>query len=447
MAAKQKTYSIVHVFILLALLLPMFITFLNYKSRESDDDKTYNKPNLIGLVISDEKPKFSLKDWFSGDFQKTSDDYDNDHWSLKELMVRLNNQFYYKAFNQIRVNNFVIGKNDYVFSEGYIFSAFGDDLVKEEKVKDLLQKAKVVQDTLKKKGIDLLLVYAPGKGMGCKEFIEDKYIHPYKLTNHYLYASNSKQLGINYLDLYAYFEKIKSNSPYPLFPKFGHHWSYYGECLAVDTIIKHIEKLHSCDMPAIVWNTVDVVDTSRSRDADVLKSMNLYSNPEQNMKLAYPNIQFEDDSLKNRTRVLTISDSYWYGPVYMGVGQNCFAGGQFWYYYNKVIPSPIQGQKVEVWEMDLKKEIESNQVIMLLYSDGNLGAFANNFIPDVYELYTSPKTFYERQARNQQIQTYAKQIRETPLLLKKSTQKSEDFTIALDSAIRFDAAKMAGLVK
>ncbi len=447
MAAKQKTYSIHHLFVLLAISLPAILAWIKYVNRESKEDVTYNKPNLIGIVISDEKPKFSVKDWLSGEFQKLSDDYDNDHWSMKELMVRLNNQFYYKAFNQIRVNNFVIGKNDYVFSEGYIFSAYGDDLVKEEKVRDLLQKAKVVQDTLKKKGIDLLLVYAPGKGMGCREYIEDKYLHPYQKTNHDLYATNSKQLGLNYLDLYTYFEKLKSSSPYPLFPKFDHHWSYYGECLAVDTIIKHIEKLHQCDMPAIVWNTVDVVDTSRSRDADVLKSMNLYSNPEQNMKLAYPNIVFEDDSIKNRTRVLTISDSYWYGPVYMGVGQNCFAGGQFWYYYNKVIPSPIQGQKVEVWEMDLKKEIESNQVIMLLYSDGNLGAFGNNFIPDVYELYTSPKTFYERQARNQQIQNYAKQIRETPVLLKKSTQNSNEKMITLDSAIRYDAAKMAGLVK
>ena len=80
-----------------------------------------------------------------------------------------------------------------------------------------------------------------------------------------------------------------------------------------------MEKLHSCDLPDLFWNNIEVVDSARGRDADVLKSMNLLSNPNQNMKLAYPEIQFEDDSLKNTTRVLTISDSYWYGPVYMGV--------------------------------------------------------------------------------------------------------------------------------
>ncbi|WP_317896642.1 alginate O-acetyltransferase AlgX-related protein [Aurantibacillus circumpalustris] len=437
MAAKTKTYSIHCVLAFIAILFPLLATLTN----------TDDKPNLVGLVINNEKPVFSWSDWFTGSYQEARTDYNNDHWAFKEKMVRLNNQFYYKAFNQIRVNNFVIGKEDYAYSEGYIFSAFGDDLMPEEKVVSLLEKAKVIQDILKKKGIDLLLVYAPGKGAGCKEFVEDKYVHEVKNTNHNLFVSNSKRLNINHLDLYAYFEKLKPISPYPLFPKFGHHWSYYGECLAVDTIIKHIEDLHHCDMPNIFWNTVDVIDTARNRDADVLKSMNLYSNPSQDMKLAYPQIAFEDDSLKNTTRVLTVSDSYWYGPVYMGINQKAFAYGEFWYYYNRVVPSRVAGQKTEVWELDLKSEIENNQVIMLLYSDGNLPGYGNTFIQDVYEMYTSPNSFYVKFERNKQIQTYAKQIREIPGLLKKSTLKSKDLQIPLDSAIKLDAMKMAGLLK
>ncbi len=447
MNSKHKTYSIHLLVIFISLFLPMLYSFIKYQSKTDEADINYNKPNLIGIVISDEKPKYSLVNWMDGSYQKLSEDYNNDHWAYKEILVRLNNQFYYKAFNQIRVNGFVIGKDNYVFSESYIFSAFGDDLIKEEKVITQLQKAKLVQDSLKKKGIDLLLVYAPGKGSFCKEFIEDKYKHNFQNTNLNLYISNSKRLGLNYLDLNKYFEKLKSISPHPLFPKYGHHWSSYAECLAVDTIIKHMEKLHSCDLPDLFWNNIEVVDSARGRDADVLKSMNLLSNPNQNMKLAYPEIQFEDDSLKNTTRVLTISDSYWYGPVYMGVGQNCFAGGQFWYYCNKVVPSPRQGEKVEVWELDFKKEIESNQIIMLLYSDGNLPMFGNTFIDNAYELYTSPKTFYEKQEKNKQIQSFAKQIRDAPILLKKATEKSFQYKISLDSAIKLDAMKMSGYIK
>lgn len=436
---KRKTYNIFVFIAFAAISYPMIMGIL----------KKDNKPNLTGIVINNVKPDSLLKldkgMWFSGEYQSLKDDYNNDHWAFKETFVRLNNQFYYKAFNQIRVNAFVLGKDNYVYSEGYIFSAFGDDYVGEDKILSKLQKVKIVQDSLKKKGIDLLLVFAPGKGEYCIEQIEDKYKHPITHTNYQTYITESKKLGINVLDLKAYFQKLKPTTPYPLFPKFGHHWSFYGECLAVDTIIGHIENLHHCDLPDIVWKKIDVVDSSRSRDADVLKSMNLYKNPDQNMKLAYPEVMFEQDSTKNRTRVLTIADSYWYGPVYMGVGQSSFAGGQFWYYYNKVIPSPTPGEKVEVWQLDLKQQIESNQVIMLLYSDGNLPTYANTFIEDAYELYTNPKGYHARIAKNKTIKEFEKQIREKPVLLKKATKKSQDLQIPLDSAIKLDAMKLAGI--
>lgn len=330
MAAKTKIINTTVWIAYLALAFPLLYSFV----------KKDNKPNLVGIVISDLKPEFSQENWFMGLYQTDMDDYNNDHWSLKEITVRLNNQFYYKAFNQIRVNRFVIGKDNYVFSESYIHSAYGDDFIGEENIKSLMQKAKVVQDSLKRKGVDLLFVYAPGKGQHLKEFIEDKYKHPIKNTNHAEFVKQSKAYGVNYLDLLTYFDLLKPNSKYPLFPKFGHHWSYYGEVLAIDTLIRHIEVLHGKQLPEIAWENTVVADTAQSRDADVLKSMNLYTEPKQDIKLAYQELLFEGDSAKNTTRVLTISDSYWYGAVYKGIGVNCFAGGEFWYYYNKVIPSP-----------------------------------------------------------------------------------------------------------
>lgn len=435
MAAKTKIITPKIWIAFIALAFPMLYAYV----------KKDNKPNLVGIVISDKKPEFNSENWLSGSYQSETDDYNNDHWSLKEISVRLNNQFYYKAFRQIRVNGFVLGKEDYIFSESYIFSAYGDDFIGEQKIMSQMQKAKVVQDSLKRHGVDLLFVFAPGKGEYCTEFIEDKYKHPVKNTNHAEFVKQCKNNGVNYLDLYTYFNLLKPNTKYPLFPKFGHHWSYYGEVLASDTIIRHIEALHGKRMAEIAWEKIDVVDTARSRDADALKSMNLYTNPDQNLKLAYPEVLFESDSTKNTTRVLTISDSYWYGPVYMGIGQNCFAGGEFWYYFNKVIPSP-NGVKTEVWELNLKQELEqNNNVIMLLYSDGNLPGFGNSFIQDAYEMYTSPQTYWARMEKNKAIQTYAKQIRNQPGLLKKSTQKSSDLQIPLDSAIKLDAMKMAGV--
>ena len=437
---EKKSYNLFVILAFISLAFPMLVGLVSKN----------NVPNLIGIVINNVNPDSLLKKdksmWFSGEYQSLKDDYNNDHWAFKEKFVRLNNQFYYDAFNQLRVNRFVSGKDNYVYSETFIYSAYGDDYIGKLVIEEKLRKAKVLQDTLKKKGIDLILVFAPGKGEYCTEQIEDKYKHPIINTNYNDYISLCKKNNINTLDLKAYFKLLKPSTPYPLFSKFGHHWSFFGECLAVDTIIGYIEKLHHCDLPNISWNKIDVVDTARSRDADVLKSMNLNSNPNQNQKLAYPEVLFEQDSVKNKTRVLTISDSYWYGPVYMGVPQNCFAGGSFWYYYNKIIPNPAgAAEKIEVWQLDLKQQIESNQVIMLLYSDGNLPTFANSFIEDAYDLYTNPNAYYQKNEKNKTIRQFQKQIRETPNMLKKSTKKSQDLQIPLDSAIKLDAMKLAGV--
>lgn len=405
------------------------------------------KPHLVGMVLDDKKPVLKFSEWYHNEYQPAMDEYNNDMWPLKEVLLRLNNQLYYKAFNQIRVKGFVAGKNDFIFSEGYIFSAYGDDYIGKPKILTKLEKAKVLQDTLKKKGIDLLLVFAPGKGEYFTEYIEDKYKHPVTRRNYDDFISISKQLNLHVLDLASYFLRLKATTPYPLFTQYGHHWSSYCEALASDTIIKFIEQVHHCDMPDIMWNGISLSDTARGRDADIVESMNLYIKPKQSMQLAYPNVVFENAPEKNTTRVLTISGSDWWGPVYLGVPQNCFANGQFWYYYNKVVPSPVPGEKVEVWQLDLKQSIESNQVIMLLYSDSNLGAFANAFIEDAYELYTAPKQYYARVERERAIKQYEKQIREKPAMLKKATRESQDLQIPLDSAIKLDAMKLAGLIK
>src|SRR5688572_12190919 len=182
MAAKNKIINGSIWIAFLALAFPMLYAFI----------KEDNKPKLAGLVISDKKPELNSENWLSGAYQSEMDDYNNDHWALKEITVRLNNQFYYTAFNQIRVNGFVTGKDNYVFSEGFIFSAFGDDFIGEEKIKSRINKAKVIQDSLKRHGVDLLFVFAPGKGEYCKEFIEDKYVHPVKNTNHAEYVKQCK---------------------------------------------------------------------------------------------------------------------------------------------------------------------------------------------------------------------------------------------------------------
>lgn len=418
------------VIVFIAFVLPLVVGFL----------KTSDVPNLTGIVINNEKPKLTAEDWFTSAYQNSRDDYNNDHWAFKESFVRLNNQLYYNLFNQIRVNGFVAAKNNYVMSEGYIFAHYGDDYKGKAFYEDLIAKAKVVQDTLAKKGISLILSVAPGKGQMCEEFIEDKYKHKVTRTNYQEFMDVANQHKIPILDLYSYFGKLKTNTPYPLFTPFSHHWTNYGACLAADTILKYIEFTKKMDLPNIFWKDIQLSDTTRGRDADILKSMNLYTTPKLNMQLAYPVIQSENDSLRNNCKGIVISDSYWYDQPFLTIQKYGLNDAQFWYYYNKIVPNP--GNGIRVWELNLKEEIEKSKVILLMYSDGNLANYGNQFINDAYELYTSPNTYWQRNNNMKNINTFEKYIKDTPTELKKVTRISADKQIPLDTVIRTYAKEL-----
>jgi hypothetical protein len=196
------------------------------------------------------------------------------------------------------------------------------------------------------------------------------------------------------------------------------------------------QKIHT-DLPDFSFQNIELSDTARERDADVLRSMNLYRLPKQDVTLAYPQIQFENRPDKNTCPVLTIGDSYWYGPVYMGIQQYCFGGGSFWYYNNKIVPKPENA--TEAWELDLKAELLKHKVVMLIYSDANLIDFGNGFIESAYTLFQNPKVFYENVLKQKQFKYAIQNIRQTPYLLKASTNLSETRHISLDSAIRIMA--------
>jgi hypothetical protein len=440
--ANTKTYSIHTLIALITMFIPLLVGIYKYTTRENKDDISYNKPNLPGLVINDKAPKLSIKTWFSGEYQSEREDYNNDHWAFKEKMVRANNEFYYSAFNQLRVNQFVSGKENYVFAEAAIQSHYGNDFIGEKNIKEYIRKCKVLQDTLAKKGVSLILCYAPGKGIGASKYIEDKYKQPIKKTNYEVLAAESKRQNINHIDLVSYFHKIKDTCRYPLYARFAHHWTNYFDCLASKEIITYIENLRKVNLPDITWGSIELSDTARSRDNDVARSMNLLKLPPQAQPLAYYKYDFNDSITPNNTRVLTVGDSYWYGIVFMRVPQYCFAGGEFWYYNNKVVPSRVAGEKIEAWQLDLKESIESNEAILVMGSDPAFPKLGWGFIEDAYELYTSPKTYKARYEKEFQLKTFSKQIRESPTLLKKSTRLSEQLQISLDSAIKLDALKL-----
>jgi hypothetical protein len=183
-------------------------------------------------------------------------------------------------------------------------------------------------------------VFAPGKGSFYPEYIPDKYLEKPGPTNYISYISLARKFGINNIDFYSYFINNKNKFKYPIFPKYGVHWSSYAECLVADSLIKYIEHTRNIRIPHIYWHDMKL-SSPLFRDADAEDAMNLIFDLKPDT-LAYLHYQFESDSGKTRPSALIIADSYFNGIYDMGFLQ-CFSHSDFWYYNKSVFNDHILG--------------------------------------------------------------------------------------------------------
>ena len=338
---------------------------------------------LHGDIRKVTEPDFTWNDWFSGEYQSKEELYINDSFGFRNTAVRLNNEISYLLFNRVHANGVIVGKDHYLFEENYLKAWSGVDFVGKDSILRIVKKVKYIQDTLKKLNKDLILVFAPGKGSFFHEFVPNKYKQKGKETNHDTYVKYSSELGVNYMDFWSWFMQNKTKSKYPLYTKYGIHWSTYGKDLVFDSMVHYIEKVRHIDAPDFLWKRVEETYECREVDCDLLEGMNLLHGFPPIMH-AYPDLGMNDVN-KVKPCVLTIADSHYWGIVGPGLASYVFDQPRFYYYYNELLtPAAPAVQKVNV---NLKAEIENHDVVIILATDATLPNFGWGFIQDAYTLY------------------------------------------------------------
>ncbi|NWJ52622.1 MAG: hypothetical protein HXX14_17325 [Bacteroidetes bacterium] len=348
---------------------------------------------LKGAITKPEKVDFTLKDWFSGSFQEQEEKYINESFGFRSLFVRINNQLMFNLFKKAKAKGVVIGKNGYLFEEHYINAYYGSDFVGVDSIKHRMDRLKYIQDRLSKLNKTLLIVFAPGKASFYPEYIPENMKTAKKITNYQQTLNTVKSLGINHIDFNQYFINHKNIAQYPLYPKYGIHWSYYGSCLAADSIEKYIERIRKIDMPNISWKYVKMAEAKES-DYDIGDGMNLLFKLK-GEKLAYPLLQFEKGTDKTKPSLLVISDSFYWGMYSFGFTK-VFSKNHFWYYNKDVYPDCTE-RPLKASQLNLKDQIMQHDVIMIMSTETTLKTMGWGFIENAY------KTLKEMERTNTRI--------------------------------------------
>jgi len=341
---------------------------------------------LDGDFIPNELPVLTKESWLEGEFQSKFDPYLEQNIGFRDFLVRLQNQLDFSIFRKPHAEGVVVGKKKMLFEYDYIRAYTGLDFVGYKFITKKLNRLKYIQEyLLKEKGIHLVLIFEPGKASFYPEFIPNHYIKQKKdISNYSLYTQMAAELGIRHIDYNKYFLKLKGSTPYPLFPPSGIHWSISGMTYAADSILRYIESLNY-NLGQYDHDSIHYSKQALLTDNDVGKAMNLLI-PVEGPELAYPVYKFAEDDTQKKPMVLAIADSYYWNIFNTRIPKNLFANEAFWYFNSKVYPDTYY-EPVFVKDLDLKKEIEKQDIIMLMVTERFLYRFDWRFIDMVYDLY------------------------------------------------------------
>ena len=331
-------------------------------------------------VTHDYHMPLTADQWFQGRYQLNSDRYFRENYGLRNLSIRTQNQLDYWLFSEANAKDVIVGKEGYLFEQNYINSYLGINFSGAIKIQEQGKKLELVQDTLAKLGKNLITIIAPGKGYFYPEYIPNKFKRKSRQTNYSEFINTAESYRLNVLDLNRYFIENKGKTNYPLYGKNGIHWSYYGMCLATDTIIKHIEKSTAKPISHAVWDAVER-DKERVYDYDIAEGMNLLSTLSGN-KMGYPNIRFVKDSAASKLKTIVIADSYYWG-MYNANFASILGHSQFWYYNRQVFPDSYTAP-VYVKDKNISEEIANTDLFLIICTEGNLQDFGWGVVEELH---------------------------------------------------------------
>lgn len=377
---KMIKSSIFILFILLLFLPTLQKKFPNWKKWKTEP--------LVGIYHQPLSPIFNWKTWLNGSYQTEKEKYIEETIGLREPLVRIYNEYYFRFFTKINARDVILGKNDYLFEKNYIRAYYGDDFIGEDSINTIVRKYKAIEDTLLKMDIPIFVLLAPGKATYMPENIPDSYRHERKQTNYETYVKAFQESHIKFLDVQQWFLEMRSTSKYPLYSQRGIHWSYYAEVLATDSLLKFMQK----EMPNYYFRSIEIdtiiADGSiKERDNDLELGMNLFFRRKNKEPLAYPQFHFSNpEPTKTTPRILVIADSFYWGIYNVGLSRDVFNDGEFWYYNEQIYQASVP-EFLPLKEENAKERVEKHQGILIVCTDANLYRLGFGFIEQMYDIY------------------------------------------------------------
>jgi hypothetical protein len=180
--------------------------------------------NIVKKIYKDPATSITVEKYFS------------DHFSLRDVLLRLNAQFEYSVLNRAR--EVVIGKNGWLCDKKVFVEQLPKlDKMSNEDVKKGVIKLKKLQYYLQTKGIKFLIVVIPMKATVYPEMFPSRYTKRPKLTTLQRFQNSLKNNGIEYIDALSILNNKKLEED--VYFKTDMHFNSVGSSYIAEAIVNH----------------------------------------------------------------------------------------------------------------------------------------------------------------------------------------------------------------
>ena len=339
---------------------------------------------LDGAYVNSGTPAlsgFSWSEWFDNSFQSRFSDQINQHIGMHDFFVRLYNQLNWSLFRSVSAEGVVAGKEDMLFEYDYIRAMLGEDYLGEQILDRQIRRMRRLQEYLMRQhNTCLLFLFEPSKVRFYPEYLPTRFISDNENpTNYSVSLDLCQKYGLHYIDFNAFFDKEKGQHPYPLYTKYGTHWSEYGMHLALDSLLTYLRMFSGHNIPEVTIENITGSRQPQKTDYDLGYLLNLLT-PLRCEVMGYPRYGAVTDTAQIESSVLAVGDSYYFNIFNTEAKSHFFAQHNFWYYNKHIYPEQYSRESL-VEEVNLREELSSVDIILVTVTERflykNLWGFAD----------------------------------------------------------------------
>lgn len=358
---KDKLHTVLFTLFLIVVSIPMCLTIISYEAEP-----------LEGAFEEEKREGFSFSSVYEGTYQVQLEKEEKSLNPIVPTMIRLRNQVDYSAFSEGHMADALLGKDGYVFGEGWSNAYVGNRIYDDVYFDTIVAKLKLLQEIYDSDGKAFLVLIPPCKEELFPEKLPFGFVKKGK-NDYESYLEALEKYDVEYMDFKEYYQSVMDTSSFPVYSKTSAHWTMYGAYLALNQVVNSIEQKLGVNL--IDYRVKSFNQTKYDRgDGDQEGPLNLLFTID-NSLFAYPSYEFDSTETFYKPKVTIIGDSFYWGINNSYVPFRIYSKESKYLYYYSTCYANSDAPSVSVKDLNIIEEFESSDVIILITGSHNLNGF------------------------------------------------------------------------